>query len=129
MKKRAIKKILRWLPAAVVVCLIFIASATHGSDLPQLGSFDLFVKKGGHMIGYALLAMACFWAAYGDTKNMIRSVIISLSIAIAYAALDEYHQSFRPGRYPSVTDVGIDAVGAIIGVGIAAFFTGLRSKY
>jgi len=121
------KRILRWIPAVVIMALIFIASSTPGDEVPEFGAIDLIVKKGGHMTGYALLAIACFLAAYGDTKKMTRSAIISLCISIVYAASDEYHQSFTPDRFPSVIDVGIDAVGAVAGVCIAAFITKLRS--
>ena len=109
-----------------MMILIFIASAMPGSEVPEFGTIDLLIKKGGHMIGYALLAIACFLAAYGNTKNVIRSVVLSLCLAIVYAASDEYHQSFTPGRSPSVTDVGIDAAGAVIGVGITALIIKLR---
>ena len=125
------KRILRWFPAVTMMVLIFIASATPGSDLPEFGTMDLIVKKGGHMTGYALLAMACFLAAYGDTKSIARSAAISLCLAIAYAASDEYHQSFTPGRSPSVIDIGIDAAGAIIGAGVAGLtriFHGVRNE-
>jgi len=111
-----------------MMILIFIASAMPGNELPKFGTVDLIVKKGGHMIGYALLAIACFLAAYGDTKNVTRSAVLSLCLAIIYAASDEYHQSFTPGRSASVIDVGIDAAGAIIGVGITAFIIKLRSR-
>lgn len=121
------KRILRWLPAVILMALIFIASAMPGSDLPKFGTMDLIIKKGGHMTGYALLAMACFLAAYGDTKNVARSAVISLCLAIVYAASDEYHQSFTPGRSPSIMDVGIDAAGAIIGAGVAAVTRMVRS--
>ena len=121
------KRILRWLPVAIMMVLIFIASSTPGNELPTFGNIDLFVKKGGHLIGYALLAMACFMAVYNDTKSVTRSAVISLGLSIVYAALDEYHQSFRPDRHPSIIDVGIDAAGAIIGVCIAAFITKVRS--
>ena len=110
-----------------MMALIFIASATPGSDMPKFETGDLIVKKGGHVVGYALLAMACFLAVYGETaKKTARSVVLSLCISIVYAALDEYHQSFTPGRNPSVIDVGIDAFGAAIGVSIAAFIARLR---
>ncbi|MNL79991.1 VanZ like family protein [compost metagenome] len=32
--------------------------------------------------------------------------------ATAYAATDEWHQAFVPGRGPALTDVGIDSLGA-----------------
>jgi len=111
-----------------MMVLIFIASGTPGDEVPEFGTFDLIVKKGGHMTGYALLAIACFLAAYGDTKNMVRCAIISLCISIVYAASDEYHQSFTPDRFPSVIDVGIDTAGAIIGAGMAAFITRRRKS-
>jgi len=121
------KRVLRWLPAVTIMVLIFIASATPGEEIPEFGNFDLIVKKGGHMIGYLLLAIACFLAAYGDTKNVTRSVVISLCLSVAYAVLDEYHQSFTPGRFPSAMDIGIDTIGAVIGVSISAFVVRLRT--
>lgn len=120
------KRFLKWLPVVLMMVLIFIASAMPGSEVPEFGTFDLIVKKGGHMIGYALLAIACFLAAYSDTKKMVRSAVLSLCLAIVYAASDEFHQSFTPGRSPSVVDVGIDAAGAIIGVGITVLIIKLR---
>ena len=122
------KRILRWIPAVVIMALIFIASSTPGDEVPEFGAIDLIVKKGGHMTGYALLAIACFLAAYGDTKKMTRSAIISLCISIVYAASDEYHQSFTPDRFPSITDVGIDTAGAIVGICIAVFIAKLRLR-
>jgi VanZ family protein len=111
-----------------MMVLIFIASAMPGSEVPEFGTIDLIIKKGGHMIGYALLAIACFLAAYGDNKNIPRSVILSLCLAIVYAASDEFHQTFTPGRSPSVIDVGIDAAGAIIGVGLTVFIIKRRRR-
>ena len=122
------KRILRWIPALVMMVLIFIASGTPGNEVPEFGAIDLLVKKGGHMTGYALLAIACFFATHGDTKNATRSVIVSLCISIVYAVSDEYHQSFTPDRFPSVIDIGIDAVGAIAGAGIAALIAGFRAR-
>ena len=120
------KRILRWIPAAIMMVLIYIASATPGDEVPEFGTIDLIVKKGGHMTGYALLAIACFLAAYGDTKNKTRCAVIALCISVVYAVSDEYHQSFTPDRSPSVIDVCIDTVGAIIGIGIAAFISRFR---
>ncbi|HEY8449741.1 MAG TPA: VanZ family protein [Bacillota bacterium] len=42
-------------------------------------------------------------------------------LATLYAATDEWHQRFVPGRTGSLTDVGIDAVGALLalaGIGV-----------
>jgi len=123
-----LKQILRLLPAVIVMILIFIASATPGNEVPEFGNIDIFIKKGGHMAGYALLGIACFLAAYGDNKKIARSVILSLCVSIVYAASDEFHQSFTPGRSPSIMDVGIDTVGAIIGIGITIFIIKKRRR-
>ena len=125
-----VKRILRWIPAVIMMVLIFIASGTPGDEVPDFGTIDLIVKKGGHTTGYALLAIACFFALYGDFKNVTRSAVLSLCISIVYAASDEFHQSFTPDRFPSVIDVGIDTAGAIIGIGIAVFVRqlGVRSE-
>jgi len=41
-------------------------------------------------------------------------IIIVLIVSLSYAILDEIHQSFVLGRYPSFDDVIIDSLGIII---------------
>ncbi len=43
-------------------------------------------------------------------------ILLSLLIGIIYAVSDEFHQSFSPGRTPSIKDVGIDTLGVIVGI-------------
>ena len=108
----------RWGPAVIVMILIFIASATPGSELPRFGAWDTFVKKGGHMLGYALLG-AAYFRALSNGKGMNRfQCVIAVCLAILYAATDELHQKLTPGRTASLQDVGIDSVGACIGVSV-----------
>jgi VanZ family protein len=40
--------------------------------------------------------------------------LITLIIAVSYAGLDEWHQSFVPVREPRVRDVLIDSTGALL---------------
>ena len=37
-------------------------------------------------------------------------------VCVGFAGLDEYHQSFVDARTPAVKDVGIDSIGAFIGI-------------
>jgi VanZ family protein len=112
----------RWGPAILVMGLIFIASNTSGSDIPKFGIFDLIVKKGGHMLGYALLA-ASFFHGLDNGKRASRSVFAgAVLLAILYAASDEFHQSFTPGRSPAIMDICIDTIGSIIGISVLCFF-------
>jgi VanZ family protein len=110
--------IYRWSPAIVVMILIFMASATPGSDIPKFGIWDTLVKKGGHMCGYALLASAFFYAL-GKGKRINRTQFIAaIALAFLYACTDEFHQIFTPQRTSSVIDIGIDTAGAAIGLSV-----------
>ena len=46
----------------------------------------------------------------------VGSELPAAAIGIAYAATDEVHQAFVPGRHGAVLDVLVDAVGVLIGV-------------
>ena len=105
----------RWGPALVVMAVIFAASATRGDELPNAGRFDLLFKKGGHFIGYALLGAACLRGLAWRRGPAIRDVEMAILMALLYAASDELHQGFTPGRAPAVSDVLLDGVGAAAG--------------
>ena len=91
--------------------LIFWVSARPSSQLPNFGWLDYLVKKGGHAIGYALLALL-YWRAF-EFREDKRTVAWILTLL--YAISDEFHQSFIPGRHPSITDVLIfDNLGSLI---------------
>ena len=45
-------------------------------------------------------------------------ILICIVFCIIYAGTDEFHQSFVEGRTGQIMDVGIDAIGAVIGAGI-----------
>ncbi len=63
------------------------------------------------MLGYGLLALA-YWYGLGFKRN--RSWLAWL-MAVLYAATDEFHQAFVPGRHPSPVDVLLfDGGGAAI---------------
>jgi hypothetical protein len=117
----------RWGPALLVMMLIFVASATPGSDLPDFGTWDFLAKKGGHMCGYALLAYAFFRALDKRGESTRSRYISSIVLACLYAATDEFHQRFSPGRTASLRDVGIDTLGAAIGPGIWMWVKRLRN--
>ncbi len=91
--------------------VIFWFSAQPAPGLPYFDWADKIVKKGGHMIGYALLA-GTYWYALGYHKDKRWWAWL---LAVLYAMTDEFHQSFVFGRHPSIWDVLIfDDLGALI---------------
>jgi VanZ family protein len=114
---------LRWLPAILMMAIIFGFSSVPGNILPNFGPPDLLVKKGGHVLGYALLTLADWYGLGFDRRRWW----LALLLALIYAALDEFHQSFVPGRHPSWVDViGLDGVGAAAALGLVCVFRGRR---
>jgi len=102
------------------MAVIFVASATPGEELPNAGVFDLLFKKGGHVLGYALLGAACLRGLAWRRPSAPRDVGAAVLLAALYAASDEVHQRFTPGRTPAVGDVLIDAMGAAVGAAAGA---------
>jgi hypothetical protein len=113
---RMMSRIGRWIPAAVLMALIFTASAIPGSEIPGFGFWDFIFKKGGHMIGYALLAASYSLALNAGEKEGCSRLVFAACLATVYSVTDEWHQGFTPGRTPSAWDVFIDAAGAVIGI-------------
>jgi len=109
---KLLKKFPKWFPALVMMALIFAFSATPSSGLPNFDAADFIIKKSAHMLGYALLALSYLRAFDGKIDKW---KLIWL-LAILYAASDEFHQSFVTGRGSTVMDVGIDSIGAGLGL-------------
>ena len=106
----------RWFPALMVMGIIFWFSSQPRDALPDFGWLDWLVKKSGHVVEYAILASS-YWFAFDFKKD--RRWLAWL-LALVFSASDEFHQSFVPGRFPSVLDVLIfDNLGALIGLWIA----------
>jgi hypothetical protein len=99
----------RWLPAIAWAALIFALSGipTLGTGL---GFWDLVLRKLAHAAEYAILA-ALLLRALEATPAWALSVV--------YAASDELHQHFVPGRAGRPLDVAIDAAGALAGILVA----------
>jgi VanZ family protein len=112
------RSFLRWLPAVVMMVVIFVASNTPARLIPSFGPEDVIIRKAGHMTGYGLLAVS-YW--YGMHLNKKLGWLAFL-LAVLYAITDEFHQSFVPSRHPSWVDVLVfDAGGAIIGLFLSAW--------
>ena len=96
-----------WAPVVLWAAVIFALSSV--SDLGTgLGTWDLVLRKLAHAAEFAVLGALLLRA--------LRDERAALAAGIAYAATDEVHQHFVPGRVGSPVDVAIDAVGVALGL-------------
>jgi hypothetical protein len=101
------RRLLPWLPVVLWAALIFGLSSVP--DLGTgLGTWDLVLRKIAHFCEYAVLG-ALMLRALGREA-------LAAGAGIAYAATDELHQQFVPGRHAAFRDVAIDAAGVLAGV-------------
>lgn len=103
-----------FLPAAMLMAAIFILSSQPSPRVSSVDWVTFLVLKTGHVLGYAALA-ASFAFALGVTRFARIAIGLAFILAVAFAATDEFHQSFT-ARDSSVGDIAIDAFGAAIGL-------------
>ena len=97
----------RLVPPLALMGLIFFFSAQP--DLGTgLGVWDTILRKAAHMTEYGVLWWL-WWRALG-----YRRVGAAVAITLAYAATDEFHQTFVTDRHGTPVDVLIDSVGASV---------------
>ena len=97
--------------------IIFILSSQPSNELPNFDWADTIIKKGGHVIGYAILTLS-YWYAFRLQEN---KRWLAWLLAVLYALTDEFHQSFVPGRHSSIWDVLIfDNLGAMTSLWIVS---------
>ncbi len=95
----------------------------------QLDLVNAAARKIGHFFGYAMLSLLmlrAWWATLAlprsatqaaPWRDMVRSwsapaAAIAWLSSVAVASLDEWHQTFLPGRTGTIRDVALDAMAA-----------------
>ena len=148
---RTLLKPLSFVPALIMMYIIFGFSAQSGEDSGQLSykvtrivvevadeAADLqlsesrkdmltdklhpYIRKLAHFTEYLLLAMSVALPLYVYGLRGFLLVIIAGLFCVGFACLDEYHQSFVQGRGPSKRDVLIDSCGSFVGILITRIF-------
>ena len=94
--------------------LITLLSHIPQEDLPKsdLDSIDYSF----HFAEYSILGFLLFRSITSDELLIFHPFYGSLLIGISFAILDEFHQSFVPGRHMSSTDVLFDSLGIVFGM-------------
>ena len=142
---RKLLKPLSFIPAILLMCLIFNFSSQSGDVSGQLSfkvsckiveagdyifdanleqwqieewanKINFITRKLAHMTEYFALAVAVSFPLYVYGLHGIWLMLVAGILCVGFALGDEYHQSFVGGRSPSLRDVGIDSVGVFFGI-------------
>lgn len=117
------------LPMIIWAALIFVASSIPASSMPKIGilSYDKLIH-GIIFCFFGLLLYRGFERRVTPIKMQWLRMAIVLGIVMIYGALDEFHQSFVPGRNEDFFDFLADTIGGIIAILLLAIFS-IRSEY
>ncbi len=104
-----------WLPLLAWMGIIFWLSSQPEPISLSESWLETLVGKIGHLIGYAGLGLL-WWRALSARwlKSEQQKWAAAFVLSVLYAASDEYHQTFVPGRSGRLTDVLIDAAGTAL---------------
>lgn len=136
--KKIIKRIFPFIPAILCMAVIFAFSSqdkaqstevsnaavevVYGAD--KVGSFipTVIIRKAAHFLEYAALGALLYFgiSMMNKNKSIKFRIVVSTFVGAVYAATDELHQYFVPGRAAMLSDVLLDSCGVIFGVLCAA---------
>lgn len=110
MKKILPKYLKYWLPVIIYCFFIFMLSEKGGEIyIPPLPFMDKIL----HVVLYLILGLL-----YSRAHNWQwgkGTFIWTFLFTLFYGFSDEFHQSFVPGRVPSIFDVIADGIGGVLG--------------
>jgi VanZ family protein len=140
---QALSRLRYWLPAIFVGAIISIFSTHYFTDrqtakiivpvlhwlLPWAGTHLLHqmhigIRKLAHVTEFGVFSVTVFHGIRAERRGWRWTwALATLLIAVVYAGLDEWHQSFVPLRNASPRDVAIDAFGALLAQGLVWFYS------
>ena len=110
-----------------IVCLfdrIFSLDYSELSLLAKAEDIQLLIRKLAHVTEYFLLTLSIFlplriWIPYQGISStgrlyLFRLVLPAGILSLLFAGLDEFHQSFVPGRCGTPLDVLVDSIGIVV---------------
>lgn len=95
--------------------------------IKSIGQLNHYIRKSAHFSVYLILGILVYRAlSKGNYRN--KKIITALIICVIYAATDEFHQLFVPGRGGQFKDIFIDSLGAFVGITISDIMNIIRRK-
>jgi VanZ family protein len=93
-----------------------------------------YIRKAGHLTEYFILSLLVLRGIRGGnraTRLRLAWALATIAVVACYASLDEFHQSFVPGRTAAVSDVLLDTIGgatAQVVVALVMLWRQMREK-
>jgi VanZ family protein len=104
------------------------AATKIGIDNINEDNLHFFVRKNAHMFNYFVLGILVFnGVRLIVLKNKYR-FLLSWASTIIFASIDEFYQTFIPGRSGEIRDVFIDNIGSLIGIVFIFLIFNFRKK-
>lgn len=119
----------RW--AGHMIGQLFVPGFEDWSDKEQEAfaeKVDHPVRKTAHAMEYAVLGLLTAGAYIRRGTSIRKGILVPWGIATLYAASDEFHQLFVPGRSGQVSDVVLDSAGVLAGVLLLAGIRRARNR-
>ena len=79
-------------------------------------SLHLVIRKLAHLTEFACLGALISWHLKLVKEKRVYQIFVAVLIAMAVGLVDETIQLFTPDRGPSLLDVWIDTLGAVLGM-------------
>ena len=111
------KRLLFSIPAVAAAMLIFYVSSLEDIDLPldEISFNDLIF----HFMAYFVFGLSLLVAAYPWQHKRpypVSTLVVLILIGVAFAASDEIHQYFVPGRTCTLADFLADSAGVVFSI-------------
>ena len=88
----------------------------------------LIIRKLAHLTEFACLSALICWHLRLVKEKRIHQILLAVLLAMAAALVDETIQLYTPDRGPSLLDVWIDTLGAVLGMTAAQLGYHLTNK-
>ena len=85
------------------------------------------IRKLAHITEFFILSIIVIILLKNKIIDYNKLLLISISICLIFACLDEYHQTFIPGRTGQFSDVLIDMIGVLFGSLIMYYINNKKS--
>jgi VanZ family protein len=113
----------KWLPH-----ISFLYDGTRVTWEEPYGMLEFFIRKAGHVSEFTILALLVGYALLAKPMKRSKVLVYTTLFSILYAASDEWHQTFVPGRTGHAIDVAVDTTGILLAVGWFLLTAKLRFK-